>query len=176
VGWPRLYRGRRSTVGRELKAFFSREQHLAPALSLYSPDKRVLYCPDFVNEQQNAWRDLAKRAAEFSALVFASIQLTTISGGCWNALFSTLVSSRRTSQVVTALQLIIMPGLSHRCAKATHIIECATFSGFSTCCIGLWRGFRWQHYRTCELIIERATVWAFAVGFGSRLLISIHRA
>jgi hypothetical protein len=52
----------RSTA--EIISFCDREDTLAPALALYSPDKRVLFSPNFVDAQKEYWRkalDVAER-------------------------------------------------------------------------------------------------------------------
>jgi hypothetical protein len=40
----------------EVLRFCKEEDAIGPALAMYSPDKRVLYCKPFVEEQQNAWK------------------------------------------------------------------------------------------------------------------------
>lgn len=43
---------------------FCREQNsIAPAIAMYAPFKRVLYCPEFVNIQRRAWEVAVFRAA-----------------------------------------------------------------------------------------------------------------
>ena len=41
---------------REIIKFCEEEDAIAPALAMYSPDKRVLYCKSFVEQQQAAWK------------------------------------------------------------------------------------------------------------------------
>lgn len=47
---------------REILSFCKEEDAIAPALAMYSPDKRVLYCKSFVEQQQEAWRNEVAKA------------------------------------------------------------------------------------------------------------------
>ncbi len=47
---------------REILNFCEEEDAIAPALAMYSPDKRVLYCKSFVDQQQEAWRNEVSKA------------------------------------------------------------------------------------------------------------------
>jgi len=47
---------------KEILEFCEKEDAIAPALAMYSPDKRVLYCRSFVEEQQKAWVSEVKKA------------------------------------------------------------------------------------------------------------------
>lgn len=46
----------------EILNFCKEEDAIAPALAMYSPDKRVLYCRSFVEQQQAMWRAEVKKA------------------------------------------------------------------------------------------------------------------
>ena len=47
---------------REILKFCEEEDAIAPALAMYSPDKRVLYCKSFVEQQQKAWKKEVSKA------------------------------------------------------------------------------------------------------------------
>jgi hypothetical protein len=47
---------------REILKFCEEEDAIAPALAMYSPDKRVLYCKSFVEQQQEAWKSEVAKA------------------------------------------------------------------------------------------------------------------
>lgn len=47
----------------EIIRFCTEQDSIAPALALYSPDKKILYCPTFVKNQQEAWRTSLKSAS-----------------------------------------------------------------------------------------------------------------
>lgn len=46
----------------EILTFCRNEDSIGPALAMYSPDKRVLYCKPFVEQQLNHWRNEVKKA------------------------------------------------------------------------------------------------------------------
>lgn len=46
----------------EVRSFCAREDSLAPAIALYAPGKKVLFCPTFVSKQQEYWRTEVKTA------------------------------------------------------------------------------------------------------------------
>ncbi len=46
----------------EVRNFCRKEASMAPALGLYLPGKHVLWCPSFVEYQQELWRKAVKRA------------------------------------------------------------------------------------------------------------------
>lgn len=46
----------------EILDFCKKEDAIEPALAMYSPQKRVLYCKSFVEQQQKAWREEVKKA------------------------------------------------------------------------------------------------------------------
>ncbi len=48
----------------EILKFCKNEDSLAPALAMYSPDKRVLFCKSFIEEQQKSWREAVKKATK----------------------------------------------------------------------------------------------------------------
>jgi hypothetical protein len=47
----------------EVRDFCRREDSLAPALAMYSLDKRVLFCPKFIISQRRSWEASLRRAA-----------------------------------------------------------------------------------------------------------------
>jgi hypothetical protein len=47
----------------EVLQFCRTEESIAPALAMYAPGKRVLYCRDFVTKQQEAWVQSASAAS-----------------------------------------------------------------------------------------------------------------
>lgn len=53
----------RAVTPGEAKEFCAREDSVAPVLALYAAGKPVLYCPEFVREQQRTWREEVRRAA-----------------------------------------------------------------------------------------------------------------
>ncbi len=46
----------------EILSFCKKEDSIGPALAMYSPDKRVLYCKSFIEQQQKAWMNEVKKA------------------------------------------------------------------------------------------------------------------
>jgi hypothetical protein len=46
---------RAATSGQEIIDFCNREDSIAPALAMYSPAKRPLFCGNFIRHQQQAW-------------------------------------------------------------------------------------------------------------------------
>lgn len=52
-----------ATNAKDILDFCAREDSLAPAMSLYTRGKPVLYCPEFVQQQQNIWNDILGKAA-----------------------------------------------------------------------------------------------------------------
>ena len=56
----------RSTI--EVLEFCQREDSVAPAIAMYSPVKRVLYCRGFVQAQQDAWQRSLKEASRIFTL------------------------------------------------------------------------------------------------------------
>lgn len=56
----------RSTM--EVLEFCQREDSIAPAIAMYSPDKRVLFCRSFVQAQQEAWQRALKEASRVFTL------------------------------------------------------------------------------------------------------------
>lgn len=47
---------------KEILDFCKEEDAIGPALAMYSPDKRVLFCKSFIEEQQKAWREAVHKA------------------------------------------------------------------------------------------------------------------
>lgn len=47
----------------EVIEFCAREDSIAPAIALYAKGKGVMYCPDFVRQQQDQWRKEIKQAS-----------------------------------------------------------------------------------------------------------------
>lgn len=52
-----------ATSAQEIAEFCDGEDSIAPAIAMYSPSKRVLFCKGFVESQQAAWRDSLAKAA-----------------------------------------------------------------------------------------------------------------
>lgn len=67
----------------EVLKFCDEEDALAPALAMYSPDKRVLYCKEFVEQQQAAWRDAVAKA---SSLYIIGLKVHAVDDHIWGIL------------------------------------------------------------------------------------------
>lgn len=67
----------------EVLKFCNEQDSLAPALAMYSPDKRVLYCKRFVEQQQEAWRNAVDKA---SSLYIIGLKVHAIDDHIWGIL------------------------------------------------------------------------------------------
>lgn len=72
-----------ATSTQEVEEFCARQDSIAPALAMYSPSKRVLYCPAFVTAQQEAWLSATRTA---SRLFVIGVRVHPTDEHVWGAL------------------------------------------------------------------------------------------
>lgn len=67
----------------EVQQFCAKQDSIAPALAMYSPSKRVLYCRAFVEAQQAAW---AASTTEASRIFVIGVRVHPVDDHIWGAL------------------------------------------------------------------------------------------
>jgi hypothetical protein len=72
-----------ATSTQEILDFCGTEDAIAPALAMYSPSKRVLYCQEFVKAQQEAWVQAANRA---SRIFIVGLRVHVVDEHIWGVL------------------------------------------------------------------------------------------
>lgn len=70
---------------REILEFCAKEDAIAPALALYHPSKRVLYCRSFVRQQQASYLSSVKSA---SRIYVVGLRVHTVDAHIWQPLAS----------------------------------------------------------------------------------------
>lgn len=65
---------------REIIEFCDREDSIAPALAMYAPSKRVLFCRRFIQTQQEAW---LKALKEVSRIYVIGLRVHTVDEHIW---------------------------------------------------------------------------------------------
>jgi hypothetical protein len=65
---------------REIIEFCDREDSIAPALAMYAPAKRVLFCPGFIQAQREAW---LKALKEVSRIYVIGLRVHTVDEHIW---------------------------------------------------------------------------------------------
>ncbi|MBQ0797353.1 hypothetical protein [Zhongshania sp.] len=70
---------------REILRFCEEEDAIAPALAMYSPDKRVLYCRTFVEQQQAMWRS---EVAKAKRVYIIGLKVHAVDDHIWGVLAS----------------------------------------------------------------------------------------
>ncbi len=68
---------------KEIIDFCKREDSIAPALAMYSPDKRVLYCKSFIEEQQSQWKEAINKA---SRIYVVGLRVHPVDDHIWGVL------------------------------------------------------------------------------------------
>lgn len=72
-----------ATSAREVEEFCAKQDSIAPALAMYAPSKRVLYCPSFVQAQQAAW---TAATTEAKRIFVIGLRVHPVDDHIWGAL------------------------------------------------------------------------------------------
>lgn len=72
-----------ATSAREINDFCTNQDSIAPALAMYAPSKRVLYCREFVSAQQDAWAAATRTA---SRMFVIGLRVHPVDAHIWGAL------------------------------------------------------------------------------------------
>lgn len=72
-----------ATTTSQVLDFCSQEDSIAPAIAMYSPDKRKLYCPSFLKAQQYAWESSIETA---SRVYVIGLRVHTVDEHIWGPL------------------------------------------------------------------------------------------